>query len=401
MMSEEDMPDSSFTHSSPRGLVNMGNTCYLNSALQALAHCPALVYYFRECRVLFDVPDMAEENENELVTAFTNLINQLGESRSDGNAAAVKPLELLKATGALLPHFEMNVQQDAQELLRGLLDGIDEALKRPLSDEELVDYRERLSKQWFKDTELEWKDEAQAAYESQLEARAKEARERGDPPPPPPAPPRPVTSPIKQLFEGQLLSAVKCLNCERVSYTRDAFLDLSLSMPSPRRNVPSPQPGFPSPLCPFKSSRARPLHRPISPRARAQKRDSGRAFETARLTPVNTSEEENGGQLPGGRQQPRKASALLTTMPQRPAGEWPPLPATHAADMPRPSQARMSFLSNLNPFGFRRGERPLGATTQPNARSSPLATRRLPPPVPSFPPSATRATFPSTSTTRS
>ena len=46
-------PEAVFTGEAPRGLVNMGNTCYLNSAVEALAHCPALVYYFHSCRPLY------------------------------------------------------------------------------------------------------------------------------------------------------------------------------------------------------------------------------------------------------------------------------------------------------------------------------------------------------------
>ena len=307
-MLQEELPTPEFNSGEPpRGLVNMGNTCYLNAALQALAHCPSLVYYFRACVSLYHSADQGSEDVSALVMAFAKVLHQLGGEPSspsaDGAAVVVKPVELLKATADLLPHFQMNEQQDSQELLRALLDGIDEALKRPLSDEELIDYRERLRSQWKKDTELDWKDEAQAAYESQQETRAKEARERGDPPPPPPAPPRPYTSPIKQLFEGQLLSAVKCLNCEQVSYTRDAFLDLSLQMPAPRRNVRLAQPSPPS-STPPRIVCARHSHVAI---LLPQKRDSGRAFDTARLSPVHSFEEENGGRVSGGRHQPRKA----------------------------------------------------------------------------------------------
>ena len=39
-------------HEGVTGLANLGNTCYINSAVQALAHCPPFSFYF------LDVPNL-------------------------------------------------------------------------------------------------------------------------------------------------------------------------------------------------------------------------------------------------------------------------------------------------------------------------------------------------------
>ncbi|KAL3917604.1 MAG: hypothetical protein SGPRY_006343, partial [Prymnesium sp.] len=279
-------PPQQCTPQPPRGLINLGNTCYLNAAIQALAHCPPLFYFFEACAPLYTYGQMSGES-SALVASFARVLHLFASPPPSIESDAIKPLDLYRATQAVLPHFELNAQQDAQELLRALLDVIHETLKRPLSDGELTDFRGRLRVEWRECTGLEWKDEAQAAYEAQLEAKAREAQSQTHPLPPPPPPPRPATSPIVQLFEGQLLSAVKCLNCSRTSYTRDSFLDLSLAIPSHRKH----------------------------------RREPSKSFESSRHSAEAVEEEEESGRLPNGRKKSR--SILSRVLHLRMSGDRP------------------------------------------------------------------------------
>ena len=85
---------------------------------------------------------------------------------------------------------------------------------------------------WRRCTGLEWRDEAQLAYDAQLKALNEPGRKAQAAGRPPPTKPQQTTSMMSDLFEGELLSAVTCQGCGTPSYTVDPFFSLSLPIPS-------------------------------------------------------------------------------------------------------------------------------------------------------------------------
>ncbi|KAH9738784.1 ubiquitin carboxyl-terminal hydrolase 5 [Citrus sinensis] len=108
------------------GLLNLGNTCFMNSAIQCLVHTPEFARYFRE--------DYRREINwqnplgmvGELAVAFGELLRKLWAP----GRTPVAPRPFKTKLARFAPQFSGYNQHDSQELLAFLLDGLHEDLNR-------------------------------------------------------------------------------------------------------------------------------------------------------------------------------------------------------------------------------------------------------------------------------
>ncbi|MDP2435274.1 MAG: hypothetical protein Q8P67_05990, partial [archaeon] len=109
------------------GLNNLGNTCFMNSALQCLSNTPELTDYFLSGRY---APEINRDNPLGMMglvaDSYANFLKEVW----SGKYSIVSPNDFKTTIGKFRPQFSGFNQQDSQELIGFLLDGLDEDLNR-------------------------------------------------------------------------------------------------------------------------------------------------------------------------------------------------------------------------------------------------------------------------------
>lgn len=110
------------------GLKNIGNTCYMNAALQALSNCPPLTHFFLDCGGL-----ARTDKKPAICKSYLKLMTELWHKSRPGS---VVPANLFQGIKTVNPTFRGYSQQDAQEFLRCLMDVLHEELKEQVLETE-------------------------------------------------------------------------------------------------------------------------------------------------------------------------------------------------------------------------------------------------------------------------
>ncbi|XP_044270143.1 ubiquitin carboxyl-terminal hydrolase 36 [Tribolium madens] len=158
------------------GMINMGNTCYLNSTLQALFHVPALVNW-----LISDKEHTAECQDSGGLCIICAMRKTLQDSQQR-NTNSIRPLLIYNKLRLVCRNLIPGRQEDAHEFLRYLVEAMEKS------------YLSR-----FKN-------------HSEFDSKVKE------------------TTPLNQILGGYLRSAVRCLKCGHVSTTFQHFQDLLLDI---------------------------------------------------------------------------------------------------------------------------------------------------------------------------
>merc|ERR1711962_1362673 len=181
------------------GLRNIGNTCFMNSVLQCLSNTKQLTNYLLNDEHLREINTSNSSMKGSLIKAFATVIKGLWK----GSGRVVDPSSLKGAVNRFAPRFSGYNQEDSQEFLRYLLEGLHEDVNRVLTKPTPIN------------TEI---DSSLSVCEQAMEAWKRYIR-RDD-------------SHLVDLFIGQLKSTLRCSDCSHESVTFEPFWDLSLGIPS-------------------------------------------------------------------------------------------------------------------------------------------------------------------------
>ncbi|KAJ5160894.1 uncharacterized protein N7482_007898 [Penicillium canariense] len=187
------------------GLSNLGNTCYQNAATQCVRAVEELTYYFLANKHKKDLnPSNPLGYKGQLAKAYAGLI---GGIYRDPPPSSFNPHKFRNQIGRNNPTMAGWDQQDSQEFLMFLLDGLSEDLNRilkkpyiekPDSTDEMVHDRKALE------------DFAVQSWDIY--------KARND-------------SVITDLFAGMYKSTLVCPTCDKVSIIFDPFSSLTLPIP--------------------------------------------------------------------------------------------------------------------------------------------------------------------------
>jgi hypothetical protein len=212
--SDSSQPALDSTRPGDCGLTNLGNTCFMASGLQCLAHAQPIREYF-----LSREPGRTSSNyeaelnrdnplgcKGEMALAFGSIMERM----HSGRYSSLAPREFKRSLEQCAPQFSGYAQHDSQEFLNFLLDGLHEDLNRC-----------RVKPQTSPVELSADQDEDQVALEAwQVH------RQRND-------------SVIVDTIQGQYRSTVRCPepHCGKVSVTFDPFMILSIPLPPSLKQV--------------------------------------------------------------------------------------------------------------------------------------------------------------------
>ena len=194
------------------GLRNFGSSCYINLTVQLLFGIMQFKYFINEKYI--NERQMSGNGSQSSLLAIT--ISGLLETFTKYGGNLVSPTKFIRISSQLKPDFNIpHEQQDAQEFLLFILEKLHYELssKSIISDEEIELYIGK----W--DIKINTKDKSEWLkwYQTILSTEG--------------------TSPINDLFQGQLQNKLTCGKCQFESINFSTFTILSLPIPGRNKHV--------------------------------------------------------------------------------------------------------------------------------------------------------------------
>ncbi|KAL5967673.1 Ubiquitin carboxyl-terminal hydrolase 16 [Taenia solium] len=197
---------------SPKGLHNLGNTCYLNSALQCLSRVSGLKIWidrlmcsetmgllkrFTDKGDTISLKLCLSPRNSPLSAAYSTFVGELLGAQNPRTSITPRPIfsELVN----LYPRFNDYGQHDSHEALRYILDGL----------------RQEESRLWQSAILTELKFTSKSTEETKQEVRAWGKSTS-------------LCTAVDRIFGGVMLTSLMCKQCNHISLHFEVFLDLSL-----------------------------------------------------------------------------------------------------------------------------------------------------------------------------
>ncbi|KAG0360881.1 Ubiquitin carboxyl-terminal hydrolase 16 [Podila minutissima] len=206
------------------GLQNLGNTCFFNSVVQVLTETKSLKAILSEDQEPQpNIPTSLAARTDAGLGPLTSTFKIFLETMWRQQGATVAPRELFMQISKKWKVFRGFRQQDSQELMRYLFDGIKQEeldlIKRQLADEKGDQEEVEVEVEAEAEAEAEVSDAKRIEDQDEKIAETKEA-------------PKYVPF-IDTCFSGKLVSVIVCDACKKCTYAYEDFFDMSLPVKGP------------------------------------------------------------------------------------------------------------------------------------------------------------------------
>jgi len=190
------------------GIVNIGNTCYMNTILQCLSNTPMLCKYFAKGGYARSInSNNPDGTKGRMAEELGLLLNEIWHKRT----SKIKPVSFLQTFANKYPDFKGFNQHDSHEFLRLLLDTLHEDLNRKTET--------KVSSQNVTLENADQEEEIKASKEQWERIQGVNG------------------SVISDLFGGQTRNVMECESCGHKKVVFEMFMDLSLPMPVKENEV--------------------------------------------------------------------------------------------------------------------------------------------------------------------
>jgi len=187
------------------GLVNVKNTCYVNSVLQALYFCAS----FRRAAIRAVDEDRDDEQGESLLTSLGELFAQIeGQKKNVGCLTPRRFLARLRKANDLFCNSE---HQDAHEFLQFLLNDLVENAKKRAKRKLERERAEAISNGHAPSL-------TNGSGPSHVNGSSAEQSDED------------LRTWVHDILQGYLVNQMKCLCCENVTVRRETFFDLSVDI---------------------------------------------------------------------------------------------------------------------------------------------------------------------------
>lgn len=192
------------------GLLNLGNTCYLNSTLQCLMHIPDLQEYFIGSQPsVYEKQSKYFPNRSNVMKEFADQFNKLMLVLNDkSDNRPIHPMSFRRILSVFKPVFKTSQQQDAHECMILILDKLHESLKMQVAINitgNIITTTDERKKYAFEQYKLYLSNNGY--------------------------------SEINKIFYGQFESTITCEKCNNTTFNYDPYCSLEIEIPKNANTV--------------------------------------------------------------------------------------------------------------------------------------------------------------------